>query len=628
MTRSSPVEREAELATLEALLDDALRGVARVAFIVGEAGIGKTRLAQEIAELARARGVRVTWGRAWDLGEAPAYLAWKTLLKELDIEVALTEQAADEVERIELFGEVARALRKIAGDTPIVIVLDDIHALDDPSVVLMRYLTRFLRDCAFLFVCTYRDDEVDPASIKGEAIAAAAREATVLRPSRLGREGANRVFQQVTGFPPPAAVAGAVEDAAHGNPLFIEEIARHVAAGSDIRRPDRSVGFRVPKGIEEVFRHKIEQGGGRRLEALLESAAVLGVAFETRVLERVLDVNATELIDDLTDAARAGILEELSAGATYAFVHTFLREFLYERQPSAKRTETHRKAAAVLEGLDPERYVGQIADHLFKVGRLTDPERALEWARRAGLSALETLAYEDAARHFHRALAVAREGGVATSTVDALKRGLEAAEGGSEASSARPSETNRLTREGEFWTVTFAGHTARFKDAKGFGWLATLLSAPGREFHVLDLAGGREGSPSWGREQEKAASSDSGEMLDSQARSAYAKRIQELEQDLEEAEANNDLEHAGRMREELWFLTAELRKATGLGGQPRKIAAESERARVSVTRAVRLAIEKIAQENKALGRHLEATISTGTFVSYTPDPRVPVDWQL
>lgn len=637
MTTTAIVERDAELETLGHLLDEALDTTTRFALIVGEAGIGKTRLAQEVADLARGAGARVSWGRAWDLGEAPTYLAWKTILDDLEIDIPLTDVAREGAERLDLFDAVARALQEKAAEAPLVLILDDMHALDDPSIVLMRYLTRYLRDARLLVVATYRDDEVDPASVKGQAIAAAARDATVIVPRRLTPEGAGQYFQQVAGFPAPAAVSGAVEAAARGNPLFVEQIARHVARGADIRRPDRSVGFRVPSGIEEVFRNKIERSGGPRLEGLLGSAAVLGVAFETRVLERLLDVDSTELVEDLTLARRAGVLEEMSAGATYAFVHTFLREFLYERQSPAKRLETHRKAAEVLEALDPERYVGEIADHLFKAGRMTEPGRALEWARKAGIRALETLAYEDAARHFHRALALARDAGADASTIDILSKGLAAAENPSSSAATQPrdpgqpsdtTEPNRFTREGEFWTVMFAGDTARFKDAKGFRWLATLLSSPGREFHVLDLAGGRSESHSGARDQEKAAGSDAGEMLDAQARSAYAARIRELEEDLEEAEANNDLERAGRMREELWFITAELRKATGLGGQPRKIAAESERARVSVTRAVRLAIEKIAQENKALGRHLEATISTGTFVSYTPDPRVPVEWHL
>ena len=629
MSRTPLLERDTELGALIALLDDALRGMTRVAFIVGEAGIGKTRLAEELGSVAEGRGVRVAWARSWDLDESPPLFPWLNLLRDLGIESAVASgHPVERDSRMESFARFTTTLREEASVSPLVLILDDIHSLDDASAVLLRYLVRYLRDVPILIVCTYRDDEVDPVSVLGQALAKATRDGTIVRPKRLTADAVTAHFAQVAGFPPPAATAGALERAGEGNPLFVEEIARHVAGGSDIRRPDRSVGFRVPAGIEDVFRNKIQKTGGKPLASVLEVAAVLGTIFEARVLEGVLDVESVALMDDLAEADRAGLLEEIGSLGRYGFAHTFLRELLYQRQAPAKRMETHRKAAQVLEQLDPERYIGEIADHLFKAGRLADPQQAFDRARQAGERARDNMAVEDAARHFHRALTIAESLQVDAATIEDLRAALQAVEESAEEEPAEPHDPNVFSREGDFWTVTFGGSTARFKDAKGFRWLAQLLAAPGREFHVLDLAGGTSIERAVDKEGIGVAGSDSGEVIDAHARRAYAERIRELEEELAEAEANNDLERAGRAREELSFLSAELRSATGLGGQPRKIAAESERARVSVTRAVRLAIDKIAKENRALGRHLEATISTGTFVSYTPDPRVPVDWQL
>jgi hypothetical protein len=188
-------------------------------------------------------------------------------------------------------------------------------------------------------------------------------------------------------------------------------------------------------------------------------------------------------------------------------------------------------------------------------------------------------------------------------------------------------------REGEYWTVAFGGDVFRLKDTKGLHHLAKLLAEPGREFHVLDLVGagttGTYRSAEIGEPKSAAAAlDDAGALLDPRAKAAYRRRLSELDEEMEDAEAMGDAERAERARSEREFIAHELAAAVGLGGRDRVAASASERARVNVTRAIKSSLRRIAAQSSALGRHLEKTVKTGTYCSYEPDPRVPVAWKL
>jgi hypothetical protein len=121
---------------------------------------------------------------------------------------------------------------------------------------------------------------------------------------------------------------------------------------------------------------------------------------------------------------------------------------------------------------------------------------------------------------------------------------------------------------------------------------------------------------------------DAGEMLDAQAKAAYKRRTAELREQLEEARELNQLELVDRLEDEIETLGRELSRAVGLGGRDRRAASASERARINVTRAIKVALERIAEHNPPLGTLLTNSIRTGTFCSYTPDSRLPASWQL
>ena len=187
-----------------------------------------------------------------------------------------------------------------------------------------------------------------------------------------------------------------------------------------------------------------------------------------------------------------------------------------------------------------------------------------------------------------------------------------------------------LRRDGAYWTLGWEGESFLLKDMRGLRYLASLLAEPGRDFHALDLAAAAD-RPAPSHAEPGATVrpdlGDAGPILDAEAKAQYRQRLNDLRAELEEAERFNDTGRATKSREEIEFLTEELARATGLGGRDRKAASAAERARANVTMAIRGALKRIAEQSPSLGRHFAATVRTGKFCSYTPDPRLTISWR-
>ncbi len=190
-----------------------------------------------------------------------------------------------------------------------------------------------------------------------------------------------------------------------------------------------------------------------------------------------------------------------------------------------------------------------------------------------------------------------------------------------------------LIREGEYWTVAFAGRELRVRDSKGMGYLAELLAHPEREIEVLALAGGRSAeraSPAEVADAGLTPSSgfDGDPLLDEQAKRAYRERLEDLQSEIDEADAFNDPERATRARAQYEAIVDELAGAVGLGRRDRRTGTAGERARLNVTRAIRSAIARVAEHDGALGEHLSACVHTGRVCVYRPDRQAPVAWAV
>ena len=190
-------------------------------------------------------------------------------------------------------------------------------------------------------------------------------------------------------------------------------------------------------------------------------------------------------------------------------------------------------------------------------------------------------------------------------------------------------------RQGDYWTICYQGQIVLLKATRGLHYLALLLRNPGREFHVSDLAGhaigkrlalGKDGHTT--RSWRDPFLSDAGPILDAQAKAQYKHRLDDLREDLEEAEQFNDTARAERARIEMNALAEQIASAIGLGGRNRRMGSEAERARSAVTKRIKNSINRIGEAIPSLRRHLAARIKTGYFCSYNPQPERPVGWTV
>jgi tetratricopeptide (TPR) repeat protein len=207
------------------------------------------------------------------------------------------------------------------------------------------------------------------------------------------------------------------------------------------------------------------------------------------------------------------------------------------------------------------------------------------------------------------------------------------AAGGRMGGASAPRDVGVFRREGEYWSVTFDGRTLHVQDVKGMRYLAALLMAPGREFHVLDVVAAERG---WTANGDNAAESplavaspgDAGAILDARAKDAYRRRLAEIEEEIVAARETGDIAREVQAEAERDFVIRELSRAVGLGGRDRRTGSPSERARVSVTRALRAALTRIRAHDPHLADHFDRCIRTGTYCAYLPDPRAPVAWRV
>jgi hypothetical protein len=188
-------------------------------------------------------------------------------------------------------------------------------------------------------------------------------------------------------------------------------------------------------------------------------------------------------------------------------------------------------------------------------------------------------------------------------------------------------EPNVFRRVGDIWNISFEGKTVQLRDTRGLRYLAQLIVEPGCERHATTLITAEAPAPAARRShvdglEISADLGDAGAVLDAEATAQYRQRLTELREELDEAEAHSDLERATKLRDELAFLADQLASA----GRNRRTASHAERARVTATKGILAAVKKIDAVHVELGRHLRATIRTGYFCSYTPDPRLPIEW--
>ncbi len=447
------VGRRDEMDQLKSLLDGALSGQGATAMLIGEPGIGKTRLAEEFGVYARIRGARVLSGRAYE-GEGgvpyrPFIEALRGYVHVRDddaLRVELGEGAPDvaalisdvrrrfpdlpespvleaDAERLRLFESVTQFVRNASRAQPIVLVLDDLHWADKPSLSLMRHLARNSSDARVLIVGAYRDVELDLTHPLAEALAALKREQPYTRvlvrglPESDVVEMIDALGESGEAGSPLRTLGTTLHRETEGNPLFVRELVSHlVEEGVLLREGTRwttnatsVTDFGIPEGVRDVI--------GRRLARLSEGcsrmltlASAMTGGFSWEALRAVSAGQELTLLDLLEEALAAQLMyERRDQAGTYDFTHALIRQTLYEAVSTPRRTLLHRRIGEALETLyaaNVDAHLSELAQHFFQAAPGGDAQKAIDYARRAGERATALFAWEEAVAHYERALKV------------------------------------------------------------------------------------------------------------------------------------------------------------------------------------------------------------------------------
>jgi class 3 adenylate cyclase/tetratricopeptide (TPR) repeat protein len=442
------VGREVEVGRLRQLWKEAAAGELRLALVSGEPGVGKTRLAAELASEVHEEGATVlaggatrTWASPSSPSSKPSATSWITrpsrtcprlgryggelvrLVPELDDRVPGLPsplRSDPETERYRLFDAVASWMAAVAAEVPLFLVLDDLQWAAKPTLLLLRHVVR-APDLERVFVLgTYRDTELGHGHPLLEFLADLRRQAGVERLCLSGLDqGAVIAFMgQAAGQDldeEDLGLAQAIYQETEGNPFFVREVLRHLTeTGALQRRQGRWVSrvpvdeLGIPEGVREVV--------GRRLSRLsdeanraLQRAAVVGTDFELPVVQAAGDLGEEALLQAMEEAIGAHLVVELSGVAPrYRFSHVLVRDTLYRDLSAGRRVAHHRRVATAIEAV----HTGRLDDHLPALAHhwarasapAADTVRAVDYATRAGDRALAQLAHDEAVTYYRQAL--------------------------------------------------------------------------------------------------------------------------------------------------------------------------------------------------------------------------------
>lgn len=413
--------------------------------LAGEPGVGKTRLAQELARWALDQGGVVLGGRCdedagvpfqplgmaleWfvrhdpvggsELGEYPGDLV--RIVPGLgDIVAGLPARLDDEpdAERRRLSRAVLSWLTAGAAERPRLLVIDDLHWADESTLLLVRQLAS-LHPAGVMIIGTHRDTDVDRDHPLEEMLAGANGVAERIPLVGLGAEGLRELLVRAAGHDLDSngvRFARRVQQATSGNPLFVGELLRDlIESGALVERDGQWTSdllveeAGIPDGVREVVGQRLRRLGAA--ERVLRSAAVIGHEFRVDVLADVVETTPDATLDALDAAAAAQLLVEVGVDR-YRFAHALVRETLHAELSSSRRSREHRKVALALEARHADtidEVVPELATHWIEASVGADRARAIEFAIRAGELAGERGAYESGARWFERALAMIDE---------------------------------------------------------------------------------------------------------------------------------------------------------------------------------------------------------------------------
>lgn len=422
------VGRERELSELSGSLRGAIDGRGALRVLTGDPGIGKTRLAEEFSRRAASAGVLVVWGRCWEFGGAPEFWPWVQVVRGLAREVGAgavakrlggaaprfarlapelrrsaepaTSAAEAEGDRFALFSGVSSLLREVSSGRALLLVLDDLHAADRSSLLLLGHLAVELRDMRVFVLGTYRETEVRSRDDVADLLDRIERDGRPMRLEGLDEADVRQIVERGIGRSAPEQLVAALHRMTDGNPLFLDEAVRLVDAEASTLVPPE-----VPPRVRDTIRRRLEvlDPGTREL---LTVAGAIGQEFDSPLLRAAGAVEEDELRRGLAEAEAAEIVRRRHP-ERWSFAHGLFREVLLSDLPAVERARIHAAVGEAIErsharGAVPP--VAQLAYHFTLASDVVGAERAVTYSVHAGERAARAFAYDEAVAHFERAL--------------------------------------------------------------------------------------------------------------------------------------------------------------------------------------------------------------------------------
>ena len=424
------VGRSRELAELKERFDEAVSGISRLVVLVGQPGIGKTRLARELETHARMRGARIYWGRAPEGGGAPPYWLFHQLLRgflEANDELAARRDLGEEAPVLaRIAPEIATQLagvsvdenanefaiheamrtflNRLSRETPLLVVLDDLHWADNESLAALQHISRDLEPTPLMFLGTYRDTETNRGDPLFEALATFNREPSFVRIQVRGldRGGVAEFIERSAGFEPTREQLELFMRETDGNPFFLSETVSSMLNAGELH--EQTYGLQTPDGVREALSRRVNELSDDAVE-LLKLAAIVGYEFDFPTLSMITDLGDDRQVELLETAVGERVISEGERPGSYQFVYQPMQELLLREMTSARRLRLHGTIAEQLErsyGERADEHAAELARHYAESAALNAEHvgPARKYSMIAGVRAEERRDWNAARYHY------------------------------------------------------------------------------------------------------------------------------------------------------------------------------------------------------------------------------------